>query len=77
MSRVVSIDATPEAVTAICDNLGIAISVIEPLPAGGTRLILNNSIDADKIRRDMKAKLIAGDSVRSPLYVSRIRKPSN
>ena len=75
MTRVVSVDDTPEAVTALCDTLGIAISVIEPLPSGGTRLILNNSTDAETIKRDKRTKLITGESVRSALYVSRVRIP--
>ena len=64
-------DATLEAVTALCGKLGIAISVIEPLQSGGTRIILNNIPDADKLRGTMKAKLITGPSTRSSLYVGR------
>lgn len=77
MTRVVSVDATPEAVAALCDKFSIAISVIEPLDSGGTRVILNNSHDAEKLRREMKAKLITGPSVRSSLYVARTRVPHN
>lgn len=75
MTRVVTVDATPDAVTQRCNMLGIGISVIEPLQSGGTRVILNNSDDAERVRRDMKEKLITGPSVRSSLYVSRIRTP--
>lgn len=75
MTRVVSVNVAPEAVTAVCDKLGVAISVIEPLPSGGTRVILNNSVDAEKVRHDMRTKLITGPSARSPLYVSRTRIP--
>jgi hypothetical protein len=77
MTRVVTIDDTPEAVTALCAKFGIGISVIEPLPSGGTCVILNNGVDAEKVRREMKAKLIAGPSVRSSLYVARIRAPQS
>jgi hypothetical protein len=73
MTRVVTIDDTPEAVKTLCDKFGIGISVIEPLQSGGTRLILNNGIDAEKVRREMKTKLITGPSVRSSLYVARTR----
>jgi hypothetical protein len=75
MSRAVNIDAAPEVIVALCNKLGIGISVIEPLDSGGTRVILNNMTDAEIVRRDMKAKLITGDSVRSALYVSRTRLP--
>ncbi|MBN8830428.1 MAG: hypothetical protein J0G94_07300 [Sphingomonadales bacterium] len=73
MSRVVNLDAAPDAVTSFCDKLGIAISVIEPLLSGGTRAIFNNGADAERIRREMKGKLIASPTTRSPLYVSRSR----
>ncbi len=75
MSRVVSVDATPATVTQRCDKLGITISVLEPLQSGGTRVILNNSADAEAVRRVMKDKLITGPSVRSSLYVSRVSTP--
>ena len=75
MSRVVVVEAAPDAVSSLCETLGIAISVIEPLPSGGTRLILNNSADAEKIRQDKRTKLVVGSSVRPPLYVSRTRVP--
>jgi len=71
----VNIDATPDVVTSLCEKLGIAISVIEPLQSGGTRVILNNMVDTEKVRREMKTKLLTGPTVRSSLYVSRIRIP--
>jgi len=75
MTRVVNVDATLVAVAQRCDKLGIAISVIEPLKSGGTRVILNNSDDAETVRREMKAQLITGPCVRSSLYVSRVSTP--
>jgi len=71
MSRAINIDATVEEVTASCDKHGIGISSIEPLQSGGTRVVLNNSDDAEKLRRRMKGQIIAGLVVRSGLYMAR------
>ena len=75
MSRAVSLDASMEAVTDLCAKQAIAISVIEPLQSGGTRVVFNNAIDAQKFRVSMKTKLIDGPTVRSPLYACRTLTP--
>jgi len=71
MSRAINIDATVEDVTASCVKHNIGISSIEPLQSGGTRVVLNNSDDAEKLRRRMKGQIIAGLVVRSGLYMAR------
>jgi hypothetical protein len=38
--------------------------VIEPLPAGGVRLVCMSSVGAARIRRKLKANLIAGEVTR-------------
>lgn len=39
MSRAVNLSLGEDEVRRLCDKRGIAISAIEPLPSGGTRLI--------------------------------------
>lgn len=75
MSRAITLTATVVEVTDYCTKQKIAISVIEPLPSGGTRVVLNNLADADTMRRGMKARLIGTPVVRSSLYVSRTQTP--
>ncbi len=75
MSRAVSLDATVQAVTDMCEKHSLPISVIEPLQSGGTRVVLNNAIDAQKLRVSMKNKVIDGAIVRSPLYACRTLTP--
>jgi len=75
MSRAVTIDAPMQTVTELCEKHAIGISVIEPLPSGGTRVVLNNSDDAARVRLSMKAMLIDGPVVRSPLYACRTLTP--
>lgn len=68
MSRAVNINAVPQAVTDICTQYNYAISVIEPLQSGGTRVVLLNGNDAANLRRRMASQLIEGPVVRSGLY---------
>jgi hypothetical protein len=71
MSRAVNVDATVEAVEALCKRHAIGISTIEPLPAGGTRVVLLNPDGADAFRVHMKNKLMAGIVVRSGYHLAR------
>ena len=71
MSRAVNIDATLQEVSACCEKYAIGISVIEPLQPGGTRVVLNNGEDTEKLRRRMKGHVIDGPVVRSSLYSAR------
>jgi hypothetical protein len=75
MSRAVIVAATGQAVSDLCEKHSIPISTIEPLPAGGTRVVLNNSIDAKKVRDSFKGKVIEGPVTRSPLYACRALTP--
>lgn len=71
MSRAVNVDAPLETVSTLCDRHGIAISTIEPLQSGGTRVVLINGEGAAEFRRRMKDKLITGTVVRSGIYLGR------
>jgi len=75
MSRAIAIKATVVEVTDYCAKQNIAISVIEPLTSGGTRVVLNNVPDADTVRRGMKTRIISTPVVRSSLYVSSVKTP--
>lgn len=58
----VALDET--VVTAQCNQSHVGISAIEPLPAGGVRLVCMSSDGATKMRKKFKAKLMADDSLR-------------
>ena len=73
--RAMNIDATEQAVIALCAQNSVGISTIEPLQSGGTRVVLNTSADAEKLRRRLKGKLIEGKVVRSSLHVARQMVP--
>ncbi len=75
LSRAVNVTATPQAVTALCEQHQIGISTIEPLPQGGTRVVLNTADQAENFRRRMKGKLIDGPVVRSSMHVARQSAP--
>ena len=64
MSRVVHLNLGEAAVTTRCHSEKVGISVIEPLPAGGVRLVCMSSVGAALIRRKLKANLIAGEVTR-------------
>ncbi|MGL3820582.1 hypothetical protein [Sphingopyxis sp. R3-92] len=59
----------PESdVTKSCKTAGVAISAIEPLPSGGTRLVCVTLDDADKMRKRLKKNLIDGAVTRYRFY---------
>lgn len=77
MTRAVSVNATVPALQALCKTESIRISTIEPLPSGGSRVVLLDPRDADRIRSLMRTKLITGAVVRSPEHLSRQPPPSS
>ncbi len=64
MSRVVHLNLEEGVVAIRCHSEQVGISVIEPLPAGGVRLVCMSSVGAAKIRRKLKANVIAGEVTR-------------
>jgi hypothetical protein len=70
MSRALTIDATQDHVRAACAQHGAAISVIETLPAGCTRVVLRTADDAAKIERVYKGKVITAPMARTPLSLA-------
>ncbi|MCI4589705.1 hypothetical protein MOK15_06325 [Sphingobium sp. BYY-5] len=71
MSRAINLDASQDDVKALCARHAIAISTIETLTSGGTRVVLLNPDGADRIRTLMKTKIITTKVVRSPMHMAR------
>ena len=63
MSRALNLAMTKDEVVRHCRDKEIAISAIEALPDGGTRLVCMSNYGAEKIRSRLKARII-GDDVR-------------
>ncbi|MDO7833632.1 hypothetical protein Q4610_01105 [Sphingobium sp. HBC34] len=75
MSRAINVTASVADVTALCARHTIAISTIEALPAGGTRVVLLNPIGAERMRELMKTKIITKPVARSSAYIARQPQP--
>ena len=58
MSREMFLNMTANEVRDRCEKEKVGISVLEPLPKGGTRLVCNSGDDAVMIRAKLKTKLI-------------------
>lgn len=58
MSREIFLSMTEREVRDRCDKENVSISVLEPLPSGGTRLVCNSGDDAVAIRAKLKSKVI-------------------
>jgi hypothetical protein len=76
MSRVVNLNETAQVITALCEKFSLGVSTMEPLPAGGTRVVTNTADGAIDLRKRMKNKVMDGVVVRSGLYAARRRVPS-
>jgi len=70
MSRAVNLSMSEADVVKHCADKSIAISVVEALPEGGTRLVCMNGEGADQIRTKLKRHIIEGD-VRREQFVRR------
>lgn len=64
MSRVVHLNLDEGVVQIRCHSEQVGISAIERLPQGGVRLVCMSSVGAAKIRRKLKANVIAGEVTR-------------
>ncbi len=60
LSRAINVDMTEPNVTAACAKHGASVSAIEPIASGGTRVVLTNITDADRMRMVFGAKVIQG-----------------
>jgi hypothetical protein len=68
MSRAMNVSLDEAAVAALCKTAKVAISAIEPLPSGGTRLICVSPLGAETMRKRLKKHLIEGAVVRHRFY---------
>lgn len=66
MSRAININATKDHVIATCAKRKVAISAIEALASGGTRVVLNNIVDTALVAKAYGSKVIAGAVTRTP-----------
>lgn len=67
MSRALNINATEEHVRATCAKRQVAISAIETLVSGGTRVVMNNAVDSATIAKLYGKKVMTGAVSRTPL----------
>jgi hypothetical protein len=71
MSRALNIDASEAEIMASCASAGIVISMIERLQSGGTRVVLNNAVDAKAVARTYRLKLLTGEVTRLAIFAHR------
>jgi hypothetical protein len=65
MSRAINITATEAEVRASALKNGAAISAIETILSGGTRVVFMNGDDAERMRTVFKKQVIAGAVTRT------------
>ena len=70
-SRAVNIDASEADVRALCVKHNHAISAIETLLSGGTRVVMVNATGADRVRTGFKSKLLTGEVKRTRWVANR------
>lgn len=68
MSRAMNLKLTEDNVRARCEESGVTISAIEPLPKGGTHLVCRTIEGADEMRLRLGDFLITGAVRRFPFY---------
>lgn len=72
MSRVINSSLSVADIEAMCHSHSFRVSTVEPLPSGGSRIVLLDGRDADQLRLLLKTKVITGQVERSPAHVSRL-----
>lgn len=66
-----NLDLSEANVRERCQESGVSISAIEPLPSGGTHLVCTTSDGADEMRLRLSGHLIEGRIRRFPFYRAR------
>jgi hypothetical protein len=74
MSRAINLSLPEAEVKTRCEDAGISISAIEPLPAGGTRLVCTTDDGAEKFRRKHKDAILSSRQKRSPFFVPTLQR---
>jgi len=67
MSRAINVNATEVEVQKSCAKHGAAVSAIETLASGGTRVVLMNMTATETMRAAFGRNLLTGDVRRTPL----------
>lgn len=70
MSRALNIKATQDHVRASCEKHDAAISAIETLPGGITRVVLRSADAAAIIQRVYKTSIVTTPVARTPLSIA-------
>lgn len=71
MSRAMNLSISENDAVAKCAELGVEISVVEPLPEGGVHIVCRTQVGADTLRLKAKANLIEKPVKRSAFYQAR------
>lgn len=66
MSRAINVDAAEAHVRDMCIKHKVAISAIEPLRSGGTRVVLANADAAAIVAKAYGSKVLKGTVLRMP-----------
>lgn len=66
MSRAINLDALEAHVLATCVKHNAAITAIETLGSGGTRVVFKNAVDATTIAKAYGSKVLTGPVQRKP-----------
>lgn len=76
MSRAINVSLSVAEIESLCAKHDCRISTVEALLSGGSRVVLLDGRDAEKIRGLLKNKVIVGRITRSAQHVSRQPPPS-
>jgi len=76
MSRAINMTMGVEDIEKLCAKHGFRVSTVEPLASGGSRVVLLDGRDAERLRAVLGSKIIAGEVRRSAAHVSRQPPPS-
>jgi hypothetical protein len=69
MSRAINVSMNEAQVLAACAKQGAAVSASEPLPSGGTRVVLTSSEGAAAMRDVFAGEMLTGAVRRTPFDV--------
>ena len=67
MSRAINVNAVEADVLKLCNKHGAAVSAIETLASGGTRVVFNNADATATMTRVFGRKILTGTVTRTPL----------
>ena len=71
VSRAINLDLPEANVRQRCNESGVSISAIEPLPSGGTHLVCTTTGGAEEMRLRLANHIVVGAVKRFPFYRAR------